>query len=301
MTDAMPGAAAVIDAFVQREKLPGEYGRYARECFVPLAERVAASYAGKTLCVGIHGAQGTGKSTLAGLLAALLKQCCGRSVAELSLDDLYLTRAARMQLAADVHPLLATRGVPGTHDVGLGREVLHQLAAGKRGVRVPRFAKSVDDRVAPADWPVVKAPVDIVMFEGWCVSTPPQREAELTEPVNELERSEDAGGDWRRYVNTQLAGPYQELFAAIDLLVMLQAPDFDCVYNWRRRQEQALVARTGVESPLLQGDGLARFIAHYERLTRHNLQTLPALADCVIALDPQQAPVSVLYQRRLAD
>ena len=38
-------------------------------------------------------------------------------VAVLSLDDLYLTRAQRQRLALDVHPLLATRGPPGSHDL----------------------------------------------------------------------------------------------------------------------------------------------------------------------------------------
>ena len=34
-----------------------------------------------------------------------------------SIDDFYLTRAERKKLGEQVHPLMETRGVPGTHDV----------------------------------------------------------------------------------------------------------------------------------------------------------------------------------------
>ena len=70
--------------------------------------------------VGLTGPQGSGKSTLAAKLPPLLAARGLRS-AVLALDDLYLTHAERRRLAADIHPLLATRGVPGTHDVALGR------------------------------------------------------------------------------------------------------------------------------------------------------------------------------------
>ena len=53
----------------------------------------------------------------------------------LSLDDLYLPKAERLRLARDVHPLLATRGVPGTHDVALGVEC--SRASARRARRCP--------------------------------------------------------------------------------------------------------------------------------------------------------------------
>jgi D-glycerate 3-kinase len=69
--------------------------------------------------LGLCGAQGSGKSTLAAALARMLARD-GTRTAILSLDDIYLTRAERLQLAREVHPLFATRGAPGTHDVALG-------------------------------------------------------------------------------------------------------------------------------------------------------------------------------------
>lgn len=54
--------------------------------------------------VGISGAQGSGKSTLAALLVSEL-QALGISAQTVSLDDYYLGKAARQQLAQQVHPL----------------------------------------------------------------------------------------------------------------------------------------------------------------------------------------------------
>ena len=80
--------------------------------------------------VGICGAQGSGKSTLVAALAERLAEE-GIAAATLSLDDLYFTRAERLRLASEVHPLFATRGVPGTHDIALGLGVLDALARGE--------------------------------------------------------------------------------------------------------------------------------------------------------------------------
>src|SRR6185437_8649015 len=76
------------------------------------------------LVLGLCGAQGSGKSILARSLADRFASR-GRRVAVLSLDDLYLTKAERSRLAQEVHPLLGTRGVPGTHDVALGLQILN--------------------------------------------------------------------------------------------------------------------------------------------------------------------------------
>ena len=54
----------------------------------------------------------------------LLELVHGLRAAILSLDDIYLSGADRLQRANTIHPLLATRGVPGTHDVGLGLQLL---------------------------------------------------------------------------------------------------------------------------------------------------------------------------------
>src|SRR5215470_6762608 len=161
-----------------------------------LAARVTASAALPKL-FAIAGAQGSGKSTLARLLTEELVRRNVRAVT-CSLDDFYLTRAERERLARTVHPLLITRGVPGTHDVDLCARILTALNAD--AVRVPTFDKGLDDRAERHAWPVA-GPVDVVVFEGWCLGARPEAPAALRNPVNALERDEDRDQRWRTFVN----------------------------------------------------------------------------------------------------
>jgi D-glycerate 3-kinase len=234
------------------------------------------------LVVGICGAQGSGKTTLVAQLSEQLREN-GMAVAALSLDDLYKTHAERQRLAAEVHPLFATRGVPGTHDIALGLETIAALERGE-GALLPRFAKAADDRLPAQEWPRAPANCEVLLLEGWCLGARPQ--ADVMEPVNALEADEDPHAVWRSYSNAALAGDYQALFARIDLLVLLAAPDWPVVAQWREQQEAELRANDGpaVMSPA----ELTRFIQHYERLTRWNLEEMPGRADLVVRLGPDR-------------
>lgn len=269
--------------------IPAGYVSTVNRVHRPLAERVATAVqtgleAGPSI-IGICGCQGSGKTAMTAILSHLLAER-GLRAMTLSLDDLYLGAAARRGLAATVHPLLQTRGVPGTHDVAAG-EALLDAAGNSNLCRVPRFDKASDD-LCPSDrWQVVPAPVDVVLFEGWCIGALPQADHELAPPINRLERDEDPDGRWRHYVNEQLANRYRTLFARIGLLILLAAPDFDVVVGWRRQQEERLraelarVGRSGGQSPA----DIDRFVMHYERITRHVLKEMPARADALIGLD----------------
>lgn len=230
------------------------------------------------LVVGICGAQGSGKSTLVARLAALLGED-GVRVATLSLDDLYLPRAERQRLAAEVHPLFATRGVPGTHDIALGMATIAALQRGE-GAPLPRFSKAADDRVPVSEWPHAAADCEVLLLEGWCLGARPQ--TDVTEPVNSLEAEEDPQAVWRNYANAALAGDYQALFARLDLLVLLAAPDWPVVARWREQQEAELRAIGG--PAVMSSAEVTRFIQHYERLTRWILQEMPDRADLVVRL-----------------
>jgi D-glycerate 3-kinase len=290
---------ARIDALIRDLALPAAYRDMVRTVHDPLARVIAARRAalGRQIVVGLCGAQGSGKSTLSAVLEILL-QDLGMSAVVLSLDDLYLTLADREALGRTIHPLLRTRGVPGTHDTGLGLALFDVLTGGLGAeVSLPRFDKAADDRASAAHWPRVKAPVDVVLFEGWCVGAAPQDPAALVQPVNALERDQDQGGRWRRYVNDRLGDDYARLYARIDLLALMQAPGFAVVFGWRALQEKKLADRLAREGApggqVMTPDQIAGFLMHYQRLTEHILREMPERADIVLPMDAAQRVLGV--------
>ncbi|MCB2065985.1 MAG: kinase [Erythrobacter sp.] len=277
-----------VTQLIAAEGLPAGYGEVVDRYWQPLATRIARMAASRTpLIVGINGAQGSGKSTLCRFLELLLARRQLRAVT-LSLDDLYLTRAERLQVAEQVHPLFATRGVPGTHAVTMGLDIVEAVLAG-RSFTLPRFDKARDDR-APAGEEIT-GPVDVLLIEGWCMGARPQSDAALAQPVNDLERDEDPDGLWRGLVNHWLAADYARLFDQADLLVMLKVSGFDAVRRNRAVQEAKLRARDPQAPGLMDDAALARFCAHYERLTLHMLEEMPGRADVVVPIGPDQRPI----------
>lgn len=251
------------------------------------------------MLLGINGAQGTGKSTLADFLKLALETQRGWRVAVLSIDDFYLTKAERAALAAQVHPLLKTRGVPGTHDTDMLSGYLDDLRSLAEGEerRLPRFDKARDDRMGEAQWPLVSGPVELIILEGWCVGSISQDKMDLDQSINEFERDKDPAGDWRAYVNDRLSSDYARLFAQLDALIFLQAPSFDAIYRWRLEQERKLAASAPAGARGIMSEcQIADFIRYYERITRSNLQRLPQNADVVLEFDEQHNIVRSRYR-----
>lgn len=276
-----------IEDLIQAERLPADYVQVVESHWKPLSTAIARKAASRTpLIVGINGAQGSGKTTVCRFLELLLKQRSLRAVT-LSLDDLYLTHAERLQLAAEVHPLFATRGVPGTHAIGLAFGIIEDVLAG-RPFEIPRFDKAFDDR--SNETTRITGPVDVLLFEGWCVGARPQEPDRLKRPINVLEAEEDTDGVWRTLVNHWLGEDYAKLFRLIDLMVMLKVDSFDAVLANRRMQEQKLADLNPIGPGLLDEDELVRFISHYERLTRHMLAEMPERADIVHHIGTDQRP-----------
>lgn len=244
-------------------------------------QRLTLHRGDRPLVLGLCGAQGSGKSTIAGRLAARFP---GSAV--LSLDDLYRTRDERMALARQVHPLFATRGVPGTHDVDLGVATIAAVRAG-RSIALPRFDKAVDDRAPESGWPSSPPDCRLLIFEGWCVGAVAEDDAALVAPVNRLEAEEDPNGIWRRYANSALARDYPALFDTLDMLALLMPPDWPTVLRWRTEQEGALGARAMTPAQL------SRFVGHYERLTRHIWREMPDRADLTLRLAGDRSLASI--------
>ena len=276
-----------IHGFLTTHQLPSSYAETAQKWFTPLCEQLLKHQEGATkpFIVGINGSQGSGKSTLTSFIEYYLSSVHGKQVVSLSIDDFYFDQSQRNALAIKVHPLLATRGVPGTHNIPLALDTLRNLDSGSRTL-LPRFDKATDNPFPTEQWPVIASSPDFIILEGWCVGATPQSQSELKPPINHLEEVEDPLGIWRSFVNTELAGDYQTLFAKIDYRIMLKAPSFDCVYQWRLEQEHKLAKKAAKNSTgVMSDEEVANFVQHYQRITEHALRQLPKESDTVFYLD----------------
>jgi D-glycerate 3-kinase len=278
----------MISTFINKNKLSNDFHKIAEGYFIPLAEEVRTHQlsAESTYFVGINGSQGSGKSTLSAFIKDYLSESYGMNVVVMSLDDFYFSQIERQIVAADVHPLFATRGVPGTHNMRQAKTAMHDLKHHQPTV-IPRFNKATDNPHPISFWTKVPSSVDIVIFEGWCWGVEPQTSKQLKQPINSLEAIEDKNANWRHHVNLQLSLHYRPLYNLMDKWVMLKAPSFEDVYAWRLEQEQKLnAATTHVDKSGIMGEQqIQRFIQHYQRLTEHALKTLPNTCDHVYELN----------------
>lgn len=290
---------------IHQQGLPANFMATVNDYYAPIANDLArrAAQQHNALIVGVQGCQGSGKSTLAAFLKILLETRHNCPTAVLSIDDFYLTKQQRLTLAADVHPLLATRGVPGTHDIDLAHAIIRQLAHLQEGehLAIPRFDKSIDDRAKPETWDHVHNKQAVIILEGWCVGLSAQKTSHLDTPRNSLEEIEDSNAIWRHHVNNALNTSYQDVFSTLQTLIVLSAPSFDCVFRWRSLQEDKLrqkITKQGLSSAehkalsIMNTEQLLRFISHYQRLTEHALTSLPHRADWLLSLDDSHAIIA---------
>lgn len=282
----------MISAFIQQHNLPEDFESTVAQYYQPLAERLFYQFTKKneTYFVGINGCQGSGKSTLTDYIANYLASQYQINVVVMSLDDFYLTSEKRKQLAEDVHPLLATRGVPGTHDVVALKRILTELKNRKTAFSIPKFNKATDDPFPEEQWARIEQPTDIVILEGWCWGVKSQTAEQLEAPVNELESQHDKTGEWRNYVNQKLKCFYEPLYEQMDFWLALQAPSFDCVYKWRLEQEQKLENRNiGLaSSKIMSAEEVIEFTQYFQRLSVQGCNTISQSADAIFYLDNER-------------
>ncbi len=210
---------------------------------------------------------------------------------QLSLDDVYLTRDARVAMARDLHPLFATRGPPGTHDLDLLERTLSALSAAGAGdeTPLPVFDKRADDRRPEAEWPRFRGRPRAILVDGWCLGVLPEAPEALASPLNRLEADRDPDGVWRKAVNAFAGGRYLALSARLDARLFLRAPGFEVVHAWRCEQEEGLLGRVLTSD---ERHGIADFIQHFERLSRRMLQG-GVRADVIAQLDRNRLPVTI--------
>ena len=238
--------------------------------------------------IAVVGAQGSGKTTLARAAAETF------GGVQISIDDVYLTRARREAMAEDVHPLFLTRGPPGTHDLRMLSRLIKALSTARpdNKVLIPDFDKREDDRRPIRDWRIFEGRPSAILIDAWCLGALPEDEAALAAPVNALERDRDADGAWRRAVNGFVAGPYADFTARFDAVVFLKAPGFEVVLDWRSQQEADLLDVRPRDLPDEERHRLAGFIQYFERITRHMLDG-GMKADVVVQLDRNRLPGSM--------
>lgn len=236
---------------------------------------------GRIPVVGIAGPQGAGKTTLVKAYAAFHPQ-----TAHFSLDDVYLDTSERRKLAAAIHPLFATRGPPGTHDLALFGQTLDALQSADPDSRtlLPAFDKVTDNPAPKARRPVFEGRPQMILVDGWCLGATAQPADDLEKPVNRLETVEDERGKWRRAIDDYLTIPYAMEFQRLDAILYLRAPSFEIIHEWRCQQEEGLLGRS---LTIKDRDRIGRFIQHYERITRH-MMAGGRRADIEIQLDARR-------------
>ena len=275
-----------------RDKL-GQLNKF----YLPISKMINNEYfkKKKTKVIGLTGGQGTGKSTISNILKIILKEAYKLETVIFSIDDFYKTQKERILMSKKISPLLYTRGVPGTHDTKMLYRCIKDLKSNKsKKIVIPKFDKSLDDRLNKNKWLKVKKKPNIVIFEGWCVGATAQKKKDLTVPINKLEKHKDKKKIWRQYVNLNLKKEYKKIFNLVDKLIFLKVPDFKYVYKWRLLQEKKLRI-TGKGKKTMNDSQINNFIMFYERLTKHMLKILPRYADTVISIDKKHRLKSIKF------
>jgi len=256
-------------------------GNGARKSLLELSSRLGGHVFQQGLkTVVIAGPPGSGKTTLAQVMARTLTGA-GQATVLLSLDDYYLSRQERRDLADMHHPLLIRRGVPGTHDWARLVHDIDAIRAGQgQGLWLPVFSKSEDEPEPQSRWRQIDFKPAGLIIEGWCLGTPAQAENQLLSPVNSLEANLDPDARWRRWVNQRLGQYRADLEPRVDQFWHLAVPGWDSVIEWRWRQEQELA-----RPRLASREEVADFLQTFERIARHAQAGNRQWADCRLACD----------------
>ena len=225
----------------------------------------------RPLVIGLAGGQGSGKTTISSILTLILKKYFKLNVFKVSIDDFYKSRKDRKSLSKNKHPLLMTRGVPGTHDINLILNFFRKIKDKNfETFQIPRFNKAIDDRCSKSLWQKIKIKPDVVIFEGWCVGARAQTSSQLKKPINLLEKTHDQDVKWRSYVNKQLKTKYKSLFKQLDELIYLKAKNFNLLRKWRLKQEKKLwfQKKNKKNLKIMSSSDIIDFMQTYQRITQ---------------------------------
>ncbi|CAO1638010.1 unnamed protein product [Parajaminaea phylloscopi] len=280
----------------------------------------------RPLVVGVQGPQGSGKTTLTRQVVDALSAGNGSSssdakadsasqdamtasasqtlrplrVAVFSVDDLYLPFEGLQRVARENpgNALLSGRGQPGTHDVALGSQILSQLAhinEGRPGggdesdsVHLPIFDKSLHGGKGDRSQSTVpvSSPLDVVLFEGWCLGFRCLSDDDLQRRYHDAISSSSSSDQpyFLRHelshleaINLQLRTLEQAWYPHIDAFVQLVPCDapasssdkpllgggtlLQTVFDWRLQAEHAMKAANGGKG--MTDDEVLAFVERY--------------------------------------
>ena len=270
-----------------------------RKIYIPISFWIENKYKkkGDTLFIGFSGGQGSGKTTVSRILKIILKKFFKRKIHVSSIDDFYKTLEDRNKMSYTVHSLFKTRGVPGTHDINLIKKFFGFIKKKNfRKFKLPKFNKSIDDRLKKKFWTSIKKRPEIVILEGWCVGAKPQLNSLIKRPVNILEKNEDQNLIWRKYVNEKLKKEYKKLFELIDYFIFMKIPNFNMVFKWRLIQEKKLGKKSYFKKKIMSYNEIKRFIMFYERITLQMVKDLSKSASVVMLLKKNHEIKKLLFR-----
>jgi len=270
-----------------------------RRTYIPISFWIENKYKekGKTLFLGFSGGQGSGKTTVVKILKIILKKFFKRKIHVSSIDDFYKTLEDRKRMSRAIHPLFRTRGVPGTHDINLIKKFFNFTRRKKfKKLKLPKFDKSIDDRLKKKYWTDIKNKPEIVILEGWCVGAKPQSNLLIKKPINILEKYEDVDLIWRKYVNQKLKNEYKKLFKMIDHFIFMKIPSFKFVFKWRLLQENKLKKKSYSNKKIMSYSEIKRFIMFYERITLQMRKDLIKSASIIMFLKKNQETKKILFR-----
>ena len=254
----------------------------------------------KPYFVGLAGGQGTGKTTTSSLIKIILSKYFKLDVFRISIDDFYKTRKERISLSKRIHPMLLTRGVPGTHDINMMLNFFKKSKSKKfKRLKLPIFNKAIDDRFSKKHWYDLKKKPDVIIFEGWCVGAKSEKNNTLKKTINSMEKTKDQKQIWRKYVNDQLKSKYKKLYSQLNCLIYLKAKDFSLLQKWRLKQERKLWVKSkkNLNTKIMSKGNVLTFMQTYQRVTQNMFKYTPKYASVIINLNSNHQIKSAVYKK----
>ena len=251
--------------------------------------------------VGLAGGQGTGKTTISSLIKIILIKYFKLKVFRISIDDFYKTRKERISLSKRVHPMLLTRGVPGTHDINMMLNFFKKVKNKNfKRLRLPSFNKAVDDRFSKKKWYDLKNKPDVIIFEGWCVGAKSEKNNTLKRTLNLMEKVKDQKQIWRKYVNQQLKTKYKNLYSQLNCLIFLKAKNFSLLQKWRLKQERKLWinSKRKLNLKIMSKGDVINFMQTYQRITQNMFKNMPKYASIIFNLNSNHQIKSAVYKKK---